>query len=183
MKIRMKRGKGYIELSYAAPGNEYGSKVVVAAMTLFEGTGCWIVSDWRLSEYKVLSPYSASLNADDCCSRYKPKSPEERAFVIEHLREFTELPDGTLQWCTFDNFYRGQPNVKGYRPEWRSCHDSGYFGYADAFAKLKEIQAFWESFEGDPETARIANPDRQWSESRMSMAYLCKEAVAKHQAS
>jgi hypothetical protein len=170
MKTRMTRSKGIIEVSYDDPKNEYGTTVVVAAMSLFEGTGCWMVSDWRLSEYKVLSPYSASLNASDCCSRFIPKSPEERALVISLLREYDELADGAIVWCTFDNFYRGHPDVKGVRPGFRTCHQSGYFGYKEALAKLREIKSFWDTFEGDPETARMENPNRQPSESSVTMA-------------
>ncbi|KWU26408.1 hypothetical protein AS149_25815 [Burkholderia cenocepacia] len=164
----MTRRRGCIEVLYTAPGNPYGYKVSVAAMTLFEGTGCWMVTDWRLSKYKPLSPWSSSLNADDVCAQYRPKSKEELIFVTSLLREYEEK-DGELLWCTFDNFYRGHPDVGGVRPSYRTHHQAGYFGYREAFAKLREIKGFWDAFEGDPLTARIGNPDRQPSASEVSM--------------
>jgi hypothetical protein len=167
MLTRMVRSKGVIEVVYNDPDNEFGDTVSVAAMTLYEGTGCWILSDWRLSQHKVLSPWSSSIDANDVYARYRAETPEEQAFVKSLLKEYEEREDGELVWCTFDNFYRGHPDVDGRRPGFRSSHLSGYFGYKEALTKLREIRAFWDAFEGDPKTARIHNPNGQLSASQV----------------
>ena len=169
MKTRMVRRKGCVEVVYDDPNNEFGATISVAAITLFEGTGCWMVTDWRLSKHKVLSPWSSSVEADDVCARYRPQTLEEHTFVKSLLREYDERSNGEIIWCTFDNFYRGHPDINGRRPEFRTSHQSGYFGYEEALAKLGEVRAFWDAFEGDPRTARIENPDRQLSASQVSM--------------
>ncbi|WP_455233233.1 hypothetical protein [Geopseudomonas aromaticivorans] len=166
VKTRITRSRGYIALLQVEPGKATRESNVLAAMTLYEGTGCWRLVDVRLARHRTPSPYSGSLIAEDFHSSITPASPEDAAFFKSHLREYREDSDGTLRWCTFEGIVRGHPAVNGYTPpRWANFDQAGYFSQAEGLARLKEIQAFWDTYEGDPAKAKIDNPLRQPSES------------------
>lgn len=161
-ETRLNHEKGRISLAivdHETPRSEWD---VVAAMTHYEGTGCWRVTDVRLSRARTPSPYAGDLNADVLCSSYKPESGAEAASVRQLLREYREEPDGSFLWCTFDGIVRGAPEVKGHRPAmWADFDQAGFFSRSDALATLREIQSFWATYTGPRNAARIPNPHRQ----------------------
>lgn len=171
MKVTLSREKGRISLGYKDPGT--GERFILAAMTLFEGTGCWALVDVRLGRYRAPSPYSGGLFADDFCASYRPKNEQEATYVKSLLREYEERDDGQILWCTFEGIVRGQPEVNGYRPVSYFDH-AGYFSMKEGLARLQVIKVFWDTFEGDPASVRIDNPLRQPSAGVVSMDIIIK---------
>ncbi|WP_199028449.1 hypothetical protein [Ralstonia sp. ASV6] len=163
VKTKLITEKGRISLVIDDPSKARDERDVVAAMTLHEGTGCWQLVDIRLSEHKKPSPFGGSMYADDFCARFLPDTPEDATVAKSLLREYKELEDGKLLWCTFDGIVRGEPEINGYAPV-RYFDQAGYFSKAGGLAKLAEIKSFWDSYQGDPATAKIPNPLRQPSE-------------------
>lgn len=162
------RERGRISLVLDDPTVAEEDRAVVAAMTLYEGTGCWRLMDVRLSRHRVPSPYFGGLNADDLCASIKPESPAEAAYVKSRLREYQEEADGTILWCSFDGIVRGEATVNGHSPATYAGFDqAGYFGLRSGLKKLVEIKAFWETHHCAPKEARIANPFRQPGESQL----------------
>lgn len=170
MKATIRHEHQRIKLVIDDPNVPKDEQGVLAAMTLFEGTGCWHLVDVRLSLHKSINRYSGSGSAEDYHSSWEPKSPEEAELVKSLLREYREDSDGTIRWASFDGLVRGHPEVNGYRPvNYADFDQVGYFSYAEGLAYLKEAQTFWNGFEGDPNSVRIDNPHRQPSQSELSM--------------
>lgn len=147
-------------------GKKDKERRVLAGMTLFEGTGLWMLTDIRLHRYRQPSAYSGGLFADDVSCYYKPKDDDELKLVRGLLREFTVDQEGAIYWSSFEGLVRG-PRRGG---TWsRTDHNGiGYFSKAEGMAYLKEIQKFWDVFEGDPAAAKIENPNLQPSETQVS---------------
>lgn len=141
----------------------------VGLMTLYEGTGCWTLEDIRLSQYRTPGPYFGQA-ADDFHAVAYPKSTAEADFIRSRLRRYDEGDDGSIGWCTFDGIVEGPLQAKDMEPTWLSSH-CGYFRRAEALAKLKEMQAFWDGFTGDPKTVRLPNPSRQPNATAMFFAW------------
>lgn len=149
---------------------------VLAGMTLFEGTGCWMLTDIRLHQHRTPSPYSGDLLGDDVSSHFKPKDAEESAFVQSLLREFLIEADGSIHWSTFEGLVRGQPRSCSWS---KSSHNGiGYFSRAEGLARLKEIQKFWDAYEGDPADAKIDNPNRQPNAGQVYWRVLLRREVS-----
>lgn len=161
-ETRLNHEKWRISLAIVDQDKPRSEWDVVAAMTLYEGTGCWRVTDVRLSRARTPSPYAGELSADVLCSSYKPESDAEAVVVRRLLREYREEPDGSFLWCTFDGVVRGTPEVKGYRPAmWADFDQAGFFSRSDALARLRDIQSFWATYTGPRNSARIPNPHQQ----------------------
>src|SRR5438105_10891675 len=125
-------------------------RIVLARMTIQDGTGCWTVCDLRLSPYRAPSPY-LHVSADTIHARVKPETPEDAAFVRSQLREFVESPDGEIRWCSYDGIVRGRraEEVVGYRHEWAQHDHPIFFTKKEAEEQLHQIAAYWAAFEGD----------------------------------
>jgi hypothetical protein len=163
--------KSCISLVIDDPEKPRGEQDVVAAMTLYEGTGCWRLVDIRLSAHRKPSAYAGSLSADNLCASYKPESAAAARLVKSLLREYQEQEDGTLLWCTFDGIVRGDPKINGYAPvTYANFDQAGYFSKAGGLRKLAEIKAFWDVYVGDPAAARIPNDHLQPTDSVVSFA-------------
>lgn len=175
MKTKIIREKFRVSLVLDDPTKKRGEYDVVAAMTLYEGTGCWQLVDVRLGQYMRPHPYAGGLSADHFHASHSPDSPEEAEFVKLLLREYVEDKDGSLHWCSFEGIVRGQPTVKGYAPPSFGQSQAGYFSQKDGLAKLKEIQEFWESYEGSPAAAKVDNPHRQPTQSSIMSAVIMKK--------
>jgi hypothetical protein len=139
----------------------------LARMELFEGTGCWRLSDMRLKRQIVhLSKYSSSIGAEHYHATFKPKNHKEGDLARSVLREFVTDPDGTISWCTFDGIVRGHPSVNGYTPPTYADFDqAGWFSRKEGLERMNEIKAFWDGYEGDPMATVIHNPNLQPTES------------------
>jgi len=124
MKTRIIQSKGCIELIINQSHRLDIEKQVVAGMSLIEGSGLWVLTDIRLSKYRVPSRYGASIMADDLCASYRPESPAESIYVKSLLREYREQPDGEILWCSFNGIVRGvcDKYVNGLK-----FNSSGYF--------------------------------------------------------
>jgi hypothetical protein len=180
MKTLIEHYKGAIRLVIDDPAKPRGERDVLAGMTEDEGTGCWQLIDVRLAKYGKPNPYAGSGSADTYCANYLPETPEDREIVKSMLREYTELEDGTILWCSFEGVVRGAPSVNGYSPvKWANFDQAGYFSRAEGLERLKEIQAFWEAHEGDL-GVKIDNPHRQPTLTEVSGAISVKRFLARH---
>lgn len=140
------------------PGAE---RRVLAAMTLFEGTGAWMMTDVRLHQHMKVSRHSGSLRASDIHSFYEPKDEEQAKYLRSRLHTYSENEEG-FHWSTYEGLILGTPR----EGDWISDKNHiGFFTKQEGLEKLKEIQAFWDDFEGDPDSVKIDNPLRQPSES------------------
>ena len=145
---------------------------VLASMTLFEGTGAWMLVDVRLHRYSRPSAYSGSLLADDVHAHFKPDNAEQAALVRSLLREYTEDDEG-LHWSTYEGLVRGTPRVNcGWQA---SCNHIGYFTQREGLAYLETAQAWWAAFEGDFGDAKIDNPHRQPSETQIRSELMLRD--------
>jgi hypothetical protein len=171
METKLVRSRGRVALVVQDPEKPPRERDVLAQMDSYADCGCWHVTDVRLAQYVQPSPYSGSVSAEHYHSDFLPESADEAALVRSLLREYQEDADGTVRWCTFEGIVRGQPEVAGYRPVTYAGFDqAGYFSQREALAKLVEIQKFWNSFEGNPATVKIENPNRQPTQSAVMFA-------------
>jgi hypothetical protein len=170
MKTRLSHEKGRVSLIIDHQGDLTKEKAVLAQMTHMEGTGCWSITDIRLSRECRAHQYSCSEIAEDFQAHIIPESPDEAAFIKSRLREYHELENGTILWCTFRNIVRGQSSVKGYTPPTSTgFHPPVYHSRADGLAYLKALKVFWDEHEGPTEAAKVVNPDNQPRESMLMM--------------
>lgn len=167
MKTRIRHERGRISLIEIDPTKKKGEENVLAAMTLYEGTGCWQLVDVRLARFKAPSQYSGGLDGQDFCARFKPESPDESAFIRSKLTRYREAEDGTIEWCTFEGIVKGSPTVSGYAPV-SYFDDAGYFNKADGLAYLTITKRFWDDYAGGD--FRRENPHRQTSETEIYFA-------------
>lgn len=168
MKTKLHREKGRIRLILPDLRDADGRPCVVASMEQHEGTECWQLTDIRLAPHREVSPW-AGASADDFHAMMKPSDADDAEFIKSRLREYVEDADGTLHWCTFNGIVRGQPDVDGYRPAtYGDFHEAGYFRYVDGFARLQEIQRWWDAYQGDPNRAKIDNPSLHPSPSAIA---------------
>lgn len=180
MKTKFLQEKGRISLIVDHGKDKSAKKQVLAAMTLYEGTGCWTLIDIRLSSNPTAHPWSGSGNGEDFYSSYKPSSPEEAETIKGMLKEFQEQEDGTLRWCTYRNIVRGETSVNGYTPiQYVDFERHVLHSKSSAFEKLKDIQTFWEAHEGTIAQAKIPNPYAQPSDSIVSMRLIIMEHAEK----
>jgi hypothetical protein len=169
MKTKICKRRGYIALVLDDPKYEKDRRPVLAAGTEMEGTGCWMLADIRLVERAQLSEYACSISADDVCSQILPETDELAIMIKSQLREFEISPEGTIQWCTFRNFFKGDVGVRGYIPPRAGAFKPPiYHSRTAVTAHLKHAQAFWEAYEGEISEARIVNPNAQPRESMFS---------------
>lgn len=159
MKTRISsRGNNCYEL-LVDEGPNCNDRKVLAGMTLFQGTGCWMLTDIRLHTHRTPSAYSGSLYADDISCNYKPKNEAESKLVQSFLREFTIEEDGSISWSSFEGLVRGHLRPCAWS---RTYHNGiGYFTRAEGFAYLRELQKFWLDCDADPAIVKIENPHRQ----------------------
>lgn len=178
METRIKHGKkrDHIELVIDDGAKDGSEKTVLAAMTLFEGTGCWVLMDVRLSKNKTPGPCACGLRGDAVHATYEPESEEEAEFVKSLLKECQEDDDGAIHWCTYDGIVRGSLEVNGYTPSFGSKPQI-FMKRSDALEKLNEIKAFWDAYEGDPKLAKIDNPYRQPSEMHVHAACFSRREI------
>lgn len=175
MKTTLMREKGCY-LLIAGTDRTLDGRKVLAAMTLMEGTGCWMVTDIRLAKHRAVSAYSGSVNASDVRSQMMPKNDEEADFIKSLLREFTTLPDGTIEWCPFGNIIRGNKGVNGYIPVKSMGYEPPiYHSKARASELLRDIRSFWNEYDEDPNLVKIPNPDGQPTETEISMKIYLRE--------
>lgn len=137
-----------------------GERLVLASMTLVHNCRAWMLTDIRLHPHREPSEYSGGLRADDVCARHKPESAEEAAFVRSMLREYRE-ERGYILWSTFAGLVKGSPRDHILL---RDGNDIGYFSKSEGMAKLEEIQAWWESYAGPMDAAKLPNPFLQPSQ-------------------
>lgn len=161
MITKITRSKGFIALIIDDISLPLEERPVLAAMTLYEGTGCWQLTDIRLSRSKTPSPYSGSPDADTLCATYKPNSAQEVDYIKSRLREYTEY-EGSILWCSFDGIVRGHATVNDYAPvRWANFDQAGYFSQAEGVEKLQEIKGYWDNVESLDANWRIENTNRQ----------------------
>lgn len=160
--------EGHIALVLADPAVAAWERNRVAEMTEDEGTDCWRVVDIRLKRFPQLSMYGCSTGADVYHASFTPDTEAEARLVKPMLREYREDADGSIHWCTFDGIVRGHPEVDGYRPRrYLDFDQAGYFSRDEGMAKLLEMKAFWDVYDGSLVDARIENPHRQVSDSEV----------------
>lgn len=169
MKTKLTYEKGRISLVVDHGKDKTQEKMVLAAMTLFEGTRCWNVIDIRLEENPVAHPWSGSGSGEDFYATFTPKSPEESNYVRSQLKEYEELEDGSFRWCTFGGIVRGAYEIDNFAPgTYQTFRRPVFHNRADGLAYLKDTQTFWEGFEGKIADSKIDNPYAQPRESRLS---------------
>ena len=171
--------RGQIALILVNPDMKPWESDRVALMELYEGTRCWQLVDVRLATYRAPGQYM-NASADDYHAMYKPDTPENATEVRTMLHEYTEDTDGTFHWCSFEGIVRGHPTIDGYRPSWHLTDQAGYFKRSEGLALMKEMQAWWEAYDGDPKLAKIDNPNRQMIETRIMSHFIMKDILAKH---
>ena len=159
-------------------GTKGSKRLVLASMTLFEGTGAWMLTDIRLNPHRSPDEYSGGLYSDDISSRLKPVDAAEAAQVKAYLHTYTEDENG-LRWSTYAGLVRGAPRDDTWLQ--RDNH-IGYFTRDEGLAHLRGLQPWWEGYEGPLEDAKIPNPWLQpscWEiRSEIRYAQLVKDSGA-----
>lgn len=177
MKTRLSYDKGYISLIVDHQGDLSKDRAVLAAMTLFDGTGCWSIVDIRLDPDGYAHPWSGSLIGEDFQSSIVPESIQDAAYIKSRLKEYEEREDGRIVWCTYRDIVRGQTGVKGYIPAGRhDFHAPVYHSRSDGIAYLKDAKQFWDVYEGEIEKAKINNPFRQPGMTGLRSELMCRKA-------
>lgn len=177
MDVKIKRFKGTWTLVVADKQiNELyrGTKerpVQLASIINYFDSGVYSVSDWRLTEHRRPSPYLEGSTQ----SFYTPENEEEAEYLRSVLHTYEETEEG-FSWDSFDAHYFQGDNMESKDKYGSTYTDIARFSYKVAYAKLQEIKTFWEGW-SDPDlnTARINNPHRQLSESRIMGHFMIKE--------
>lgn len=180
MKTKIIRRRGFLALVLDAPEYSKDDRPVLAAGTEIEGTGCWIISDIRLTPKPILNRYACSISAEDVMASFKPDSTEVALMAKALLREFDEAEDGTLSWCTFRNFLKGECGVRGYTPvSGDRVAPPIYHPRLAVINHLNQAQLFWSAFEGDVAQSTIVNPHAQPRESAVSFVQTMADITRK----
>lgn len=158
MKTRISSDRNkYYELIIDEGRKKNVERRVLAAMTLFEGTGAWMLKDIRLSPYEGAHRYSGGLYSDDITCRIKPETEAEAAFYRSKLHTFTEDENG-FKWSTYSGLVVGTPR----EDSWISRNNHvGFFTRAEGLAYLRSLQPWWDEVRGNPDRAKIPNPKLQ----------------------
>lgn len=168
LKTKLSYEKGRISLVVDHGKDTAKEKMVLAAMTLFEGTGCWSLIDIRLEDNPVAHPWSGSGAGEDFYATFKPKTPDEAAYIRSQLKEYEERDDGSFRWCTFKGIVRGHYEIKDFAPgTYKDFRRPVFHNRNDGLAYLKETQAFWEGYEGKIADSKIHNPYAQPNQSEI----------------
>lgn len=169
-KIRYRRGQIALMLDDGSK-DPWHESPRVAQMELYEGTGCWQLVDIRLAPYHTIkSPYSCSLSAEHYYAHYKPRDETEASALRKTLREYDEDEEG-FHWCTFHGIVRGHKTVRGYRPSWLTHEFAGFFSRSESLSLLKEMQQWWEAYDGEYQAAKIPNPNIQPTQTDIWMRF------------
>ena len=181
MKTKIIKKPNYIELVLDEHCDEVKfGKGVLAGMTQFEDMNCWVVTDMRLSNLIQCTPYTASISADDYCSTLKPDNPNQRSFMLKHLREYQEMNDGTIVWCTFNKMVVGKSHINGERPVSSYGFNPPIFhSKKDGFEILLALQAFWNEYQGTLRESKVAYPRLQKNASQLLMEYSAHKLIQK----
>ena len=139
-------------------------KLVLARMSLFEGTGKWVLTDLRMrSFHRVPSEFSCVLGSDMVNSWLAFESEEELNQIKNHLREYTvDYEANMIHWATYQGVVRGQPVTRD-KHQYLANHLNhiGFFSRKEGLAYLKEAQRWWAEYEGKVEDAALPNPHIQ----------------------
>ncbi len=160
-----------LQIDHGSPAKNKRDPLALASMTHFEGTSAWMLTDIRLHKTRTPSKYSGGLFSDDVSACFTPKTKAEAVFVRSLLREYTE-EDGMFRWSTYEGLVRGTPR-QGVLLE--TNNHIGYFTREDGLAYLKNVQAWWETYEGNPAAAKVDNPHRQPGESLVTMLLMLRK--------
>ena len=180
MKTKLTYEKGRISLIVDHGKDTSREKMVLAAMTLFEGTGCWSIIDIRLEDNPVAHPWSGSGSGEDFYSTFVPKSADEATYARSQLKEYEELEDGSFRWCTFKGIVRGACEINDYAPGgYQTFRRPVFHNRTDGLAYLKETQTFWDSYEGKIADSKIPNPHVQPNETEISWGLAIKKIEAR----
>lgn len=163
MKTRICFREGQIALVVVDPAKDVWDCDRLAEMTLYEGTGCWTVTDLRLKLWPQKSQYACTVGAEDYYANIQPESDAERQIVIKLLREYNETADGTIEWCSYNGIVPGRKDIK---PSWINYyHPSGFHKKDEGLALLSKMKEFWDTQDNYPKT--IENVNRQISYNEM----------------
>lgn len=172
MKTKVKRSKREIQI--LVDRGDDSPDEVLASLNEMADADCWFVIDIRLRDRPEAHEYSGSAMADDFCANITPRCPDERRFYLSKLREYKELEDGTIIWCTFGNMWRGDQSVDGYTPP-SALKPPLYMTFQKGLEAIHEIRSFWEAYDGLIKDAAIENPHRQLSESDLRHQWFIKQ--------
>lgn len=172
MKTKIKCFKNsYYQLLVFSPENPKEG-LIVATLSSYFNSGCWRLTDVRLSEHKDPCDVNILDSAEDYLSTCKPENQEEAEFYKSKLKSFREMDDGKLVWSTFDGLVKGHDSINDYQPKRHyDFHGPGYFSKKEGYEKLKEMQEFWESVEDLSKPWRIENPHSQPDAGSIRMDY------------
>jgi hypothetical protein len=180
-KFLRERGRVSLVVDTGEP-TTMDNKQALAAMTLLEGTGCWSIIDIRLDDHPSADPWSASGFSEEFYSELKPESSEQAIEVKAMLKEYQELKDGTLVWCSFRDIVRGESGVNGFTPSGKNNFQPPvYHSRRQGLALLREIQEFWEAHAGTIEESKIDNPYSQPNASVVKSTLIFQKVMREHE--
>lgn len=145
-------------------------KLVLARMSLFEGTGKWVLTDLRLRTFhRVPSEFSCVLDSDMVNSWLTFDSEEELNKIKSYLREYTvDYESDTIHWATYQGVVRGQPVTRDEYPYLADhLNHVGFFSRKDGLAYLKNAQEWWSKYDGEVKDAKLPNEHVQPSSSNI----------------
>jgi hypothetical protein len=180
-KFLRERGRVSLVVDTGEP-TTMDNKQALAAMTLLEGTGCWSIIDIRLDDHPSADPWSASGFSEEFYSELKPESSEQAIEVKAMLKEYQELKDGTLVWCSFRDIVRGESGVNGFTPSGKNNFQPPvYHSRRQGLALLREIQEFWEAHAGTIEESKIDNPYSQPNAFVVKSTLIFQKVMREHE--
>lgn len=166
------------------PAEQGATPQVLAALTNMHDSACWYLVDIRLRKHPAANEFSGSGRAEDFQAHYRPETEAQRALIKAMVREYKELEDGTVIWCTYLGLVAGEKSVDGYTPVNREkFHPPLYHSEERGLELLQDLRAFWERFEGRIEDSAIENPRGQPSESEVMHAVIRHQLAADRRAS
>ncbi|WP_342366696.1 hypothetical protein ACOK4R_34650 (plasmid) [Pseudomonas fluorescens] len=179
MRTRTIRRKGQVSLVIDRE-DPSAPREVLASLQQMADSSNWFVIDIRLLQRPVAHEFSGSAAAEDFCAHLTPESAEERDFYVKKLDDYLEQQDGTLLWCTYRNMWRGEQGIDGYIPP-SIVLPHVYMTFKNGLKLMKDIQDYWESFEGKIADAKVENPYRQPREGELTREWWMEKNLRKGQ--
>lgn len=172
MKTKIIKSKGYWRLVVQDEevNQQYDctnkNPVVLGVLTEFFDSGCWALSDYRLSKHRFPSPY-----LEEAVQIYHYENEKEKNKVIEYLHTYEiSEKEKCIIWSKFDSYAFDGDNPSHTDKYGEVYSTVARFSFKEGLNRLKQQKEFWENYDKKDlksDEIRIENIHRQPGETEI----------------
>lgn len=140
--------------------------IVLGSIIHFFSSGEYSLSDYRLTDHLIASPY-----LEEGPELYFPKSQEEKDFVISRLHTYQIRQQDDKEYIVWHRFNSTCFDGDITNPQYSVC---ARFSYKEAYKRLCEQRDFWLNYQGEDlssDDVRVENKYLQPSASILNFEY------------